>query len=53
VQDVWDVALCEEVIQPPPPGLDDNGETPETPEDVATAAEVGSQKTGVRSQERE
>jgi len=44
VQDVWDVALCEEVIQPPPPGLDDNGETPETPEDVATAAEVGSRE---------
>jgi len=36
VQDVWDVALCEEVIQPPPPGLDDNGDTPETPEDVET-----------------
>ena len=40
VQDVWDVALCEEVIQPPPPGLDDNGETPETPEDVETPEAV-------------
>ena len=37
VQDVWDVALCEEVIQPPPPGLNDNGETPETPDDVETS----------------
>ena len=36
VQDVWDVALCEEVIQPPPPGLDDNGEAPESPDDVET-----------------
>jgi len=36
VQDVWDVALCDEVIQPPPPGLDDNGDTPQTPEDVET-----------------
>ena len=44
VQDVWDVALCEEVIQPPPPGLNDNGETPETVEDVATAAEDGSRE---------
>ena len=38
VQDVWDMALCEEVIQPPPPGLNDNGETPETLEDVTTPA---------------
>jgi len=37
VQDVWDVALCEEVIQPPPPGLEDNGDTPETIEDVTTS----------------
>jgi len=40
VQDVWDVALCEEVIQPPPPGLGENGETPETPEDVETPETV-------------
>ncbi len=40
VQDVWDMALCEEVIQPPPPGLNDNGETPETPDDVETPEAV-------------
>ena len=40
VQDVWDVALCEEVIQPPPPGLNDNGETPESPDDVETPEAV-------------
>ncbi len=36
VQEVWDMALCEEVIQPPPPGLKEDGETPVTPEDVET-----------------
>ncbi len=40
VQEVWDVALCDEVIQEPPPGLDENGDTPETPDDVATTAVV-------------
>jgi len=34
VQEVWDLALCEEVVQPPPPGLKDDGDTPMTPEDV-------------------
>jgi len=45
VQDVWDVALCEEVIQSPPPGLGDNGDTPETPEDVETTEEVSSENS--------
>ncbi|HFQ95563.1 MAG TPA: endopeptidase La [Anaerolineae bacterium] len=34
VQDVWDLALCEDVVQPPPPGLKDDGDAPATPEEV-------------------
>ena len=40
VQDVWDLALCDEVVQAPPPGLGENGETPETPEDIETPEAV-------------
>ena len=40
VQQVWDLALCGEVIQPPPPGLDDNGETPTSPDLVTTSEEA-------------
>jgi ATP-dependent Lon protease len=36
VQDVWELALCDEIVQAPPPGLQENGDTPTTPEDVAT-----------------
>ncbi len=49
VQDVWDLALCEEVIQPPPPGLDDNGDTPETPDDVATPGDDDAEANGYQT----
>ncbi len=42
VQEVWDLALCEEVIQPPPPGLKEAHEAPTTPDEVETPDTIAS-----------